>query len=306
MTVVAGGQAGGAWQAPPAFEYAPPVVTAVLTDLTFPSPNQALTVQAADTRGGQVVQVVGRNFGNFNASGFDARGVGYAVFYGGAVSSNPDDVVQRCCSAAFSFLTVDANTRTRVLEEGGAAAVAKLTLASNQNLVVKHNCVRAICNLAVTQGSEARLVKDGCLPALMNIMTYCPESVDLCLLSLFNMSTVQDRFTRIEEMTEVLMRLQNSLHNHAQEHMYLTVLCNLSAIRGNQLRMVEDGVQRVVDRVRKSHNLELRTIGANIFGNFCTDSRAKAKMVENHAIPTMINMLQVLSKPLSSPYLAPI
>ena len=214
------------------------------------------------------------------------------------LSSNPDDVVQRCCSAAFSFLTVDANTRTRVLEEGGAAAVAKLTLASNQNLVVKHNCVRAICNLAVTQGSEARLVKDGCLPALMNIMTYCPESVDLCLLSLFNMSTVQDRFTRIEELTEVLMRLQNSLHNHAQEHMYLTVLCNLSAIRGNQLRMVEDGVQRVVDRVRKSHNLELRTIGANIFGNFCTDSRAKAKMVENHAIPTMINMLQDASEPI--------
>ena len=75
--------------------------------------------------------------------------------------------------------------------------------------------------------------------------------------------------------------------------MYLHVLCNLSAIRSNQLRMVEDGVQRVVDRVRRSHNLELRIIGANIFGNFCTDHRAKAKMVENHAIPTMINMLQV-------------
>ena len=132
------------------------------------------------------------------------------------LSSNPDEVVQRCCSAAFSFLTVDAHTRARVIEEGGAAAVAKLAMASNQNLVVKHNCARAICNLGVASGSEARLVKDGCLPALMNIITYCPESVDICLVSLFNLSSVQERFARIEEMTEVLMRLQNYLNNHAQ------------------------------------------------------------------------------------------
>ena len=43
-----------------------------------------------------------------------------------------------------------------------------------------------------------------------------------------------------------------TLSNRTQENMYLTTLCNLSAIRGNQLRMVEDGVQKVVDRVRKS------------------------------------------------------
>jgi hypothetical protein len=208
------------------------------------------------------------------------------------LSNNPDEVVQRCCSAAFSFLTLEPTARKKMVEDSAPGALTKLVMSSNQNIVVKHNCCRAICNLALEVGSESRLVKDGLLASLMNIISYCPETVDICLMTLFNMSCVADRFARIEEMTEVLLRLSVFLTYRAQEALYLNVLCNLSAIRGNQLRMVEDGVQRIVDGVFKSTDVEMRTTGAIIFSNFCTDNRAKVKMVEHGAIRTMINMME--------------
>ena len=126
------------------------------------------------------------------------------------LSCNPDEIVQRCCSAAFSFLSSEQAARVRMLDEGAGAAISKLAMSSNQNFVVKHNCCRAMCNLCVEVGSESRLIRDGCLAALMNIINYCPETVDICLVTLFNMSCVSDRFPRIEEMTEVLLRLQGS------------------------------------------------------------------------------------------------
>ena len=126
------------------------------------------------------------------------------------LSSNPDEIVQRCCSAAFSFLSSEQAARVRMLDEGAGAAISKLAMSSNQNFVVKHNCCRAMCNLCVEVGCESRLIRDGCLAALMNIINYCPETVDICLVTLFNMSCVSDRFPRIEEMTEVLLRLQGT------------------------------------------------------------------------------------------------
>ena len=208
------------------------------------------------------------------------------------LSVNPDEIVQRCCSAAFAFLSLEANARERMVEESAGQAITKLVMSSNLNVVVKHNCSRAMVNMALEVGKEARLVKEGFLADLMNIINFCPEAVDMALLTLFNMSCVVERFPRIEEVTEVLLRLSTYLTNRAQEILYLTILRNLSAIRGNQLRMVEDGVQRIVEGVFKSPDLQLRTIGATIFSNFCTDMRAKNKLVEHGAIATMIVMLE--------------
>jgi len=222
----------------------------------------------------------------------------HSILHEGAIhtlkllSGNPDEVVQRCCSAAFSFLSLEPEARFRMVDESATAALTKLVMASNDNTVVKFNCARALCNLCLEVGNESRMVKDGVLMSMVNIINHCPETVDICLLTLFNMSCVIERFARIEEMTDVLLRMSVYLTNRAQEHLYLTILCNLSAIRGNQLRMVEDGVQRIVDGVAKSSDEELRVIGATIFSNFCTDNRAKAKMVEQGAIPTLLIMLQ--------------
>ena len=175
------------------------------------------------------------------------------------LSCNPDEIVQRCCSAAFSFLSSEQAARVRMLDEGAGAAISKLAMSSNQNFVVKHNCCRAMCNLCVEVGCESRLIRDGCLAALMNIINYCPETVDICLVTLFNMSCVSDRFPRIEEMTEVLMRLQGtyplSHPSYIPRHSFFQANPNLSFLNVHlHLFYFESGVKQSCPRKHVFNN----------------------------------------------------
>lgn len=210
-----------------------------------------------------------------------------------SLSSNPDELIQRCCSCAFSFLATEKFGRQFLLEEGATAAIVSLTTSSNlSNKIVKNNCCRALCNICYEIGHESKAVRDGVLIAVMHVVSTCPEMVDICLQILLNITSVTEKYPRIEEVTDLLLQISPFLTTINHEVSFLAILLNLSSLRNNQLRLVEDGCLRVVERVLKSPILQLRSIAANIFGNFTTDSRSKNKLIEGNAIQTMLDMMR--------------
>ena len=210
-----------------------------------------------------------------------------------SLSSNPDELIQRCCSCAFSFLASDTFGRQHLLEEGAMAAIVSLTISSSlSNQIVKNNCCRALCNICFEVGCEAKAIRDGVLTAVMHVIAACTDMIDICLQILLNITSVHEKYPRIEEVTDLLLQLSAYIFNIDHEISFLTILLNLSLMRNNQLRLVEDGCLRVVERVLKSPILRLRSIAANIFGNFTTDSRSKNKLIEGNAIQTMLDMMR--------------
>lgn len=210
-----------------------------------------------------------------------------------SLSSNSDDFIQRCCSCAFSFLATEKSGRLHLLEEGAMGAIVLLATSSSiSNQVVKNNCCRTLCNMCVEVGHEYKAIRDGILTAVMHVVASCPDMVDICLQILLNITSVQEKYGRIEEVTDLLLQLTPYLVTDSHEISFLTILLNLSSLRNNQLRLVEDGCLKIVERELKSTILQLRSIAANIFGNLTTDSRSKNKLIEGNAIQTMLDMMR--------------
>ena len=210
-----------------------------------------------------------------------------------SLSSNPDDFIQRCCSSALSNLATEKPGRQHLLDEGAVCVIVSLISSSSVlNQVVKNNCCRALCNLCVEVGHEYKVVRDGMLTALMHVAATCPDMVDICLQTLVNITTVVEKYARIEEVTDLLLQLSPYLAKPSHEIAFLNILLNLSSLRNNQLKLVEDGCLKIVEKELRSSNLELRTIAANIFANFTTDNRTKSKLVEGNAIQTILDMMR--------------
>ena len=210
-----------------------------------------------------------------------------------SLSSNPDELIQRCCSCAFSFLATEIFGRQHLLEEGAIAAIVSLTTSSSlSNQIVKNNCCRALCNICFEVGCEAKAIRDGILTAVLHVIASCPDMANICLQILLNITSVHEKYPRIEEVTDLLLQLSPYIVNIDHEVSFLSILLNLSLMRNNQLRLVEDGCLRVVEKILKSPILKLRSIAANIFGNFTTDSRSKNKLIEGNAIQTMLDMMR--------------
>ena len=93
------------------------------------------------------------------------------------------------CASAFSSLSGEPSIRARMLDEGALAAI--ISLATNSNIrEVKSDCARAICNLCCEKGYEFKMVKEGVPYIVTHIAQACPETFDICLKILLNISCI--------------------------------------------------------------------------------------------------------------------
>lgn len=201
-----------------------------------------------------------------------------------------DKVIQLRCASAFASLTTETSIRIRMLDDGCLPAI--ISLATNTIIrEIKLDCARAICNLCCVSGYEYKLTKDGVPFTIMNIAAACPDIYSICLQALLNISCVNDKFSRIEDLTEALMYF-NNLNNmeEEQEILLLSAFCNLSALRNNQLRLVEDGCLRIVEKYYGSKYVSLRRLACEMLKNFTADYRSRAKLIEINIIPIVANM----------------
>ena len=200
-----------------------------------------------------------------------------------------DRTIQVRCASAFASLSVEPEIRVKMLDDGALPAIA--ALAGNTNIrEIKVDCSRAICNLGCVPNYEFKLLKEGVPFAVMNIASACPETYETCLKILLNLSCVTEKLARIEEVTEALVFFLSCILPLKEEIYLLQAFCNLSALRNNQLRLVEDGALRVVDRYYRSRHLELRKLACEMLKNFTIDYRSRAKLIELNILSTIVEM----------------
>lgn len=204
------------------------------------------------------------------------------------LSELPDTQIKLSCAIAFSYLASERQIRPRMIEAGAFGAI--INLASSSNKDVKSSCIRALCNLCYQKGQEPRAVKDGVPLVVYQIAVACPDLVNLCLKTLLNLSCVPEKFSRLEEVMETLLLLNAFPLTEEDDLLVISILCNLSALRNNQLRVLEDGCMTVVERIVKSPLSTHRQVAAEVLRNLCSDNRTRSKIVDMGIIAILLSM----------------
>jgi hypothetical protein len=209
------------------------------------------------------------------------------------LSGIPDVVIQKSTACTFALLSRDSRHRKRMHNEGSVQAI--LNLMSAPNALVKIECCRALVNLMCEESPdnvyETRAVKDGLPYSLMRIVPECPESLDLSLQCLLNLSSVEDKYTRIEEVTDAVLHLENKMSlTPEQQIMIIKSVTNLSALKSFQQRLLEDGCMLVVDNAFKYGNAEHRTYAATVVRNLTTCYRTRPKLLDHSIVTLLMSM----------------
>jgi hypothetical protein len=194
----------------------------------------------------------------------------------------------RCCATAFALLTSQESIRLRMIEEGAFAAI--ILLSSAPSKLVKTDCAKALCNLCCEPGNEYRAVKEGTPYSIVQIATAVPSNTLICLNTLLNISCVAEKFPRMEEVTDALLHFFMQPLDVKLQIIVMSAFCNLSALRNNQLRLVEDGILRVMERASKSLDVKIRSIASEIVRNLTTDSKTRSKLMDQQILPTLLSM----------------
>lgn len=204
------------------------------------------------------------------------------------MSTIVDNTIERCCATAFSFLSQEPKIRATMMEEGAFTAIVTLAQSSPSKLV-KSDCFRAMCNLCVENGYEAKVLKEGIPLTIVPIIAQIIEVLDVSLKLLHNLTCITEKVNRIEELSDSLVQLYNHLHfNLEHEILLASALANLTAIRGNQLRLVEDGSYKIIEKLLKSNDVRLRIIASEALKNLTTEYRTRGKLIENNVIGTLL------------------
>jgi hypothetical protein len=205
----------------------------------------------------------------------------------------PDIVIQKSCSATFALLARRQENRKRMHDEGAVQAI--LSLVSAPNAMVKIESAKALVNLMCeeTDGNqyETRAVKDGLPYSLVRMVPECPQAFDLSLQCLLNLTCVEDRYTRIEEVTDAILHLENKMSlSDGQQLMIIKGLTNLSALRTFQQKLLEDGCMSVVESAMRLGGEELRTYAATIVRNLTTCYRTRPKLLDHNIVSLLMSM----------------
>lgn len=200
-----------------------------------------------------------------------------------------DMPTRRSCATALAALTLERSLRQTMIESGCISTI--ISLSSSLSRSVKADCSKALCNLSCESGYESRAVKEGTPYALVQIVTSCRENMTMCLKTILNLTSVPDKYARIEEVIDACLQM-NTLEIKGEEEriLFLSALCNLSAIRNNQIRLVESGCVRIVEAAIKIHSVKIRTITGEIIRNLTTCSRSRGKLIDQNIIPTLMHM----------------
>jgi hypothetical protein len=204
------------------------------------------------------------------------------------MSTIKDNIIERCCATAFAYLSLESSLRIKMLEEGVFSTLT--TLGNSVSRQVKSMTAITMCNLCCEMGFESKLLKEGAAVTILHISLSCTELLDTCLKSLLNLSCIPDKYSRVEDITEAIMYYVGTNLSLEQDELIMCTITNLSSLRNNQLRIVEDGCLKFVDRFIKSSLSKLRLMASQVIRNLSTDYRTRSKLIENNIISTLITM----------------
>lgn len=211
------------------------------------------------------------------------------------LSQIQDRVIKVCCSISLLLLTKDPFIRRKMVEQGVVLSV--INLSATRNFTVRKNCSIILCNLFTIPGYEANHLRDGALSALIKISSSCKNDIHImetCLKALLNLTCVTERYPRLDELHEALFHFDDnySQYNDTIRQLVVSITCNLSAIEGNQLKLIEDGCMKVIAWACKSANSSIRKSGCDIIRNLTSEYRSRTKLVEKNVLLILLVMSQ--------------
>ena len=148
---------------------------------------------------------------------------------------------------ALRNLADEKDLRQTMLDAGAAAAIVSLTTAPDPE--IQNHCAVALVNLSSVRGGEAAIVQASAVPALLNMASASIHAMETILLTLCNLSCVEDMYSHIEDLNTAIVQLSNFSMSARMEQMLVGCLCNLSCLKNNQGRLVEEGAVRIVNRI---------------------------------------------------------
>lgn len=121
-----------------------------------------------------------------------------------------DDVISMSCAACFVFLSKEHALRNKLIQDNCLNAI--LVLLQNNNVEIKKDCFRALCNLAMVDGFERKITKEGIASIIPSLVRKNQDILEVCLKLLLNLSCVNEKYTRLEEVTQAIVELYNAFH----------------------------------------------------------------------------------------------
>ena len=110
------------------------------------------------------------------------------------------------------------------------------------------------------------------------------------MTTLLNLSCVADKYTKIEDINDAIILMNTLPLTEELDELILSALCNLSSLRGNQLRLVEDGCIKIIERLITSSNPNIRALASEVTCNLTSDPRSRSKILENNMLKILMNM----------------
>ncbi len=204
-----------------------------------------------------------------------------------------DFVVRRACATAIANLSLEEDLRGAMIDAGMFATLVNMVQGAHSHTFkqVKFDASVAICNMCCSIGCEPRAIKDGVLTIIQGLPVACPDALEPCLKVCLNLSAVEEKYSRMDDITEILLHLYNSPYSRDSHVKYvLSVINNLSAMRANQLRLVEDGALKITTQTIESSQSDLRILAANCIRNLSTCNRTRQKLLDAGYIRILYNM----------------
>jgi len=114
--------------------------------------------------------------------------------------------------------------------------------------------------------------------------------MEVVLTALLNLSTVPKRYSHIDQVNDAVLHLSGFSMNASMESILVSTINNLTGLRNNQARLVEEGCVRILSRIAKMAPLETQRLCAYSFSNLASCGRSRGKMTDQRVVLTMLEM----------------
>eukprot|EP00605_Chrysophyceae_sp_TOSAG23-4_P002041 GSChrysophyteH1.ASY1.ANO1.2260.1 assembled CDS len=204
------------------------------------------------------------------------------------LSTINDTIIHKSCASAFSLLAKVEAHRKRMFDEQALQSILNLTMIPIK--LVRLECCKTLTNLMCVDGYESRSVRDGVAYTLMKVVSDDLDDLEIILMCFLNLTCVDDKYTRVEEVMDGIIQLSaRKLPVHLESYI-IKGLCNLSALKGFQQRLLEDGCMEILERAMKTSPDADRVLASTVVRNLTTCYRTRPKLLDHNIISMLVNM----------------
>jgi len=206
------------------------------------------------------------------------------------LSKEDDKKIRRYCASAFRHMSSQQILCEQMIEVVVNPVLNELSQTSQDDLISR-DCAIAMLNLTRMHGKEGDLVEVGAPIALINVMNMHQHLDGICARALFNLTCVDEPYQKIEHVTNSFLNLAESgTASFEVKHICASALCNLSDLKSMRLRLVQDGVVKVLGQLVRGAEAKTRRVCAIILQSLASTKSCRQEMVNKNAVQVLYSL----------------